>query len=68
MKVDPAIDAIRKVRHEISAAVGHDPRRLVAYLRELQARHPERILKQPKLPNAEPDDANISVEPQSVGS
>jgi hypothetical protein len=28
MKNDPAIQAVRDVRHRISAAVGHDPRKL----------------------------------------
>jgi len=31
METDPAIDEIRKVRREISAEVGHDPRRLMAH-------------------------------------
>jgi hypothetical protein len=68
VKDDPTIDAIRQVRHEISAAVGHDPRKLVASLRQFQERHRERILAHPKPPRAEPADEDTSVEPQSVGS
>ena len=31
MKDDPAIDRVRKVRHQISAECDHDPKKLVAY-------------------------------------
>nr|VFK42359.1 MAG: hypothetical protein BECKTC1821E_GA0114239_101836 [Candidatus Kentron sp. TC]VFK56107.1 MAG: hypothetical protein BECKTC1821F_GA0114240_100913 [Candidatus Kentron sp. TC] len=44
MKPDPIIDAIREVRHRISASVGHDAKRLVEHYRQLQARHPHRVL------------------------
>lgn len=44
MKPDPTIDAIREVRHRISASVGHDPRKLVEHYRRLQERHKERLL------------------------
>ena len=44
MKSDPAIDAIRKVRHHISASVNHDPRKLVEHYRELQERHQDRVV------------------------
>ena len=44
MKSDPAIDAIRKVRHQISASVDHDPWKLVEHYRQLQKRHQNRIV------------------------
>lgn len=44
MTADPAIDAIRKVRHQISASVGHDPRKLVEHYRKLQERHRDRVV------------------------
>ncbi len=44
MKSDPAIDAIRKVRHQISASVDHDPRKLVAHYRQLQEKHQDRVV------------------------
>ena len=44
MKSDPAIDAIRKVRHQISASVNHNPRKLVEHYRELQERHQDRVV------------------------
>ena len=44
MKPDPIIDAIREVRHRISASVGHDARTLVEHYRQLQARHSHRVL------------------------
>lgn len=36
MKSDPIIDEIRRVRHEISAKYGHDPKKLVAHYQRLQ--------------------------------
>lgn len=44
---DPAIAAVREARHRISATVDHDPRKLVAYYRQLQERHRERVISQP---------------------
>lgn len=44
MKPDPTIDAIREVRYQISASVGHDARKLVEHYRKLQERHPDRAL------------------------
>ena len=35
MKIDPEIERIRAVRHRISEECGHDPKRLVAYYREV---------------------------------
>ena len=32
----PILEEIRRVRHEISAQIGHDPRRIVEYYAELQ--------------------------------
>lgn len=46
MKDDPVIARIREVRHRISAACGHDPKRLVEYYMKLQREHPERLLKE----------------------
>ena len=43
MKPDPTIDAIRKVRRQISASVDHDPWKLVEHYRQLQERHPDRV-------------------------
>ena len=42
MKNDPAIEAVREVRHRISESVGHDPHRLVAYYRQRQERRRNR--------------------------
>jgi hypothetical protein len=38
-KDDPAIQLIRDVRHQISAAVDHDPRRLVAHYMDMDERY-----------------------------
>ena len=48
MKDDAAIKAVRDARRRISAAVGHDPRKLVERYRRLQERHRERLVGQPK--------------------
>jgi len=56
MKADPAIDAIREIRHKISASVGHDARKLIEHYRQLQKRHPEKVLSRctmnPKMTDA----------------
>ncbi len=44
MKDDPTIAAIREARHKISAAVNHDPRKLVAHYLARQERHRERVV------------------------
>lgn len=45
MKTDPAIDAVRVVRHQISELVGHDPQKLVDYYRERQKQNQNRLVK-----------------------
>ncbi len=44
MKTDPAIDAVRVVRHEISELVGHDPQKLVDYYRKPQEQYRNRLV------------------------
>lgn len=44
MSRDPAIDEIRRVRHEISVACHHDPKELLARYRELQQDFVERVV------------------------
>lgn len=46
-KTDPAIDAVRAVRRQISARYGHDPKRLIAHYREAQRKYGDRLLPQP---------------------
>lgn len=46
MKPDPVIDAIREVRHQISAAVGHDPYKLVEHYQQ-RKREREAAAQQP---------------------
>jgi hypothetical protein len=43
-KPDAGLEAIRKVRHEISAEMGHDPKRLLEYYRRLEAEYAERLV------------------------
>jgi len=44
MTPDPTIDAIREMRHRISASVGHDAQKLVEHYRQLQQRLSERLV------------------------
>lgn len=66
MKEDPTIDAIRKVRHEISAAFGHDPRKLVAYYRQFQEQYRERLISHTNPPLSQPADEDPSAATPSV--
>jgi len=43
-KNDPTIDRIRKVRHEVSAEFGHDPKRLVAFYADLEKEFSDRFV------------------------
>ena len=59
MKTDPTIDAIREVRHQISASFDHDPRKLVEHYRHLQEKHRERVVsRNPE--RTEPKDVNAA--------
>lgn len=40
---DPVIDEIRAVRMEISAEFSHDIKKLCAFLRQEEQKHPERL-------------------------
>lgn len=44
-KSDPGLEEIRKVRHEISAEMGHDPRRLLEYYRQVEAEYADRLVR-----------------------
>jgi len=44
MKADPVIDEIRRVRHAMSAEIGHDPRKLLDYYADLQNRCQDRLV------------------------
>ncbi len=46
---DPVIDEIRAVRMKISAEFGHDLKKLCAFLRQEEQRHPERLADSPRL-------------------
>jgi len=59
MKSDPTIDAIRKVRHQISVSVDHDPRKLVEHYRKLQERHQDRVVSR-NVVETKPKDENAA--------
>ncbi len=44
MKADPVIDEIRRVRHAMSAEIGHNPGRLLDYYADLQERCQDRLV------------------------
>ena len=44
MTHEPLLDEIRRVRHEISAELGHDPRKIAAYYTDLQRLHRSRMV------------------------
>lgn len=44
MKNDPAIQAVRDARHQISELVGHDPQKLLEYYQQRQQRHRNRLV------------------------
>ncbi len=46
MKKDPAIEMIRKARHEISERCGHDTQALIAHYRALEKKYEGRLVKE----------------------
>ena len=44
MGKDPAIEEVRKTRHEISEKFDHDPRKLVAHYQSLEAKYADQML------------------------
>src|SRR2546421_10391148 len=48
MQDDPTLDHVREVRHRISEQCAHDPKRLVEYYIQLQAKYANRLLEQGK--------------------
>lgn len=60
MKNDPAIEAVRKARREISRELGNDPARLVAHYMERQAHFQGRIIQGPEDAGSTEDTAQLS--------
>ena len=46
MKKDPAIERIRKTRHEISEKYGHDTRALITHYRDMETKYAGRIVRE----------------------
>ena len=59
MNDDSTIAAIREARHQISASIGHDPKKLVDYYRQLQQRFGKRVIPQ-SATEAKADDDNAA--------
>jgi len=43
-RTDPGLEEIRRVRHEISEELEHDPKRLVEYFRKLEREYEDRLV------------------------
>ncbi len=46
MKKDPAIESIRKTRHEISERYGHDTQALIAHYRAMEKKYADRLVRE----------------------
>ena len=46
MKKDPAVESIRKTRHEISKKCGHDTQALLERYRSQEAKYADRMVKE----------------------
>ena len=44
MNKPPILEEIRRVRHAMSAEIGHDPAKIVDYFASLQRRHAHRLV------------------------
>lgn len=53
MTEEPILDEIRRVRHELSERLDHDPRRVLEYYEKLQQRDGGRIV--PAVPESDRD-------------
>jgi hypothetical protein len=42
---DPLIEEVRRARMELSSEFGHDIKKLCAYLRKEERKHPQRLVK-----------------------
>ena len=49
-KDDPTIQSVRDARHQISAAVGHDPQKLVEYYQQRQQQNRKPVVSTPPAP------------------
>ena len=57
-KDDPTIQSVRDARHQISAAVGHDPQKLVEYYQQRQQRNQKQLVSTTsELAKSKPDNA-----------
>lgn len=61
MKVESAIERIRRIRHEMSEECDHNPKKLVAYLQKLQQNHQDRLISSKNNRMDDLTDVNITV-------
>jgi hypothetical protein len=43
-QIDPVIDEVREIRHQISARLDHDPTKLVEYYMKFQEQYSDRLI------------------------
>lgn len=43
-ETDPGLERVRKARHEISERFDHDPEKVLAYYREVEKQHADRVI------------------------
>ncbi len=48
MRIDPTIDRIRKIRHEISEECNHDTRKIIEYYMKYQQKYADRLMNKGK--------------------
>lgn len=64
---DPAIDAIRQARHEISRACGNDAARLIEHYKQVQDAFAGRIIRGPEADATQPGVESTGSAPSSFG-
>ena len=59
MSVDQAIEMTRRARGDISAALGHDPVKVIAYYVGMQGRFGDRLRRRPSDQESAQDEAAV---------
>ncbi|MHC4442159.1 MAG: hypothetical protein ACYTF1_05040 [Planctomycetota bacterium] len=67
MKSDPAIEAIRKTRHEISERFGHDTKALIDHYKKMQENYADRLVSEPPAVHTPSDSGQGPTKPSTGG-
>ena len=65
MTPDPALDAIRRARREISSDVDHDAARLIEHYRSMQADFKGRVITGPESTAEQPTVSPVHLAPET---